>query len=116
MGLVEPSFKDNGPLVHIGVDSIWRLLELHGSLSVNQICRLLATSGLAANLVTALQSATAQARLLESRVKLLVIVLDSPSLHAFEVLISGAFHKTIAGWHRWNRQQAEEAVVDQNLS
>ena len=68
VGLVESNFKDHGPLVHIGVNCIWRLLELHGTLSMNQICRLLAAAGIAHNLVHALKSVTAQAWLLESKV------------------------------------------------
>ena len=70
VGLVESNFKDHGPLVHIGVNCIWRLLELHGTLSMNQICRLLAAAGIAHNLVHALKSVTAQAWLLESKVPL----------------------------------------------
>ena len=57
VGLVEPDFEEHGPLVHIGVNSIWRLLELHGAAAMNRICRLLAAHGVAHNLVHALRSA-----------------------------------------------------------
>lgn len=68
VGLVERNFKEHGPLVHVGVNCIWRLLELHGMLSLNQICRLLAAAGLASNLVHALKAAVAQARLKDAKV------------------------------------------------
>jgi len=59
VGLMESDFEEYGPLVHIGVNSIWRLLELHGAAAMNRICRLLAAHGLAHNLVHALRSAIA---------------------------------------------------------
>jgi hypothetical protein len=59
VGLIEPDFEEFGPLVHIGVNSIWRLLELHGGTPINHICRLLSAHGLAHNLVHALRSAIA---------------------------------------------------------
>ena len=62
LGLIEPDFEEFGPLVHIGVHSIWRILELHGSVSMNQICRLLSGAGLAHRLVFALGSAIAFSR------------------------------------------------------
>lgn len=62
LGLIEPDFEEYGPLVHIGVHSTWRILELHGSVSVNQICRLLSGAGLAQRLVFALGSAIAYSR------------------------------------------------------
>ena len=62
LGLIEPDFEEFGPLIHIGVQCIWRILELHGSVSMNQICRLLSGAGLAQRLVYALGSAIAFSR------------------------------------------------------
>lgn len=62
LGLIEPDFEEYGPLVHIGVHSIWRILELHGTVSMNQICRLLSGAGLAQRLVSAMGSAISYSR------------------------------------------------------
>ena len=78
LGLIEPDFEEFGPLVHIGVHSIWRILELHGSVSMNQICRLLSGAGLAQRLVFALGSAIAFSR--DQKVKLLCTTFNESRL------------------------------------
>lgn len=54
VGLIEDSVTENGKLTGIGVDCIWRVLEVHGSSPLNHLCRLLANAGLAHRLMRAM--------------------------------------------------------------
>ena len=54
VGLIEDNVTENGKLTGIGVDSIWRVLELHGIGPMNHLCRLLANAGLPHRLMHAM--------------------------------------------------------------
>ncbi|KAL3139702.1 hypothetical protein ABBQ38_004012 [Trebouxia sp. C0009 RCD-2024] len=54
VGLIEDNVTENGKLTGIGVDCIWRVLELHGTGPLNHLCRLLANAGLPHRLMRAL--------------------------------------------------------------
>lgn len=54
VGLIEDNVTENGKLTGIGVDCIWRVLELHGTGPLNHLCRLLANAGLPHRLVRAM--------------------------------------------------------------
>ena len=52
--LVEERYVTDGQLLHVGINCIWRVLELHGPVPVNTLCRLLGAAGLALRLVRSL--------------------------------------------------------------
>ena len=56
VGLIEDNVPEYGKLTSIGVDCIWRLLELHGAGPLNHLCRLLANAGLPNRLMHAMFS------------------------------------------------------------
>ena len=53
-GLVEDSVTENGKLTSVGVDCVWRVLEIHGINPLNHLCRLLANAGLPHRLMRAM--------------------------------------------------------------
>ena len=54
VGLIEDNVAESGKLTGIGVDCIWRLLEVHGTSPLNHLCRLLANAGLPHRLMRAM--------------------------------------------------------------
>ena len=64
VGLVEDSVAENGKLTRIGVDCIWRLLEVHGTGPLNHLCRLLANAGLPHRLMCAMLALNQEYQLL----------------------------------------------------
>lgn len=54
VGLIEDNVAENGKLTGIGVECIWRVLELHGIGPLNHLCRLLANAGLSHRLMRAM--------------------------------------------------------------
>ena len=56
VGLVEDNMQDNSSLTQIGVQCIWRVLEVHGAGPLNHLCRLLSNAGLPHRLMRAMLS------------------------------------------------------------
>lgn len=56
VSLVDERFSECGMLTHIGVKCIWHILELHGNVPLNHLCRLLAADGLPYRLLRALNA------------------------------------------------------------
>lgn len=54
VGLIEDNVAESGKLTEIGVDCIWRVLEVHGMSPLNHLCRLLANAGLPHRLMRAM--------------------------------------------------------------
>ena len=54
VGLIEDNVAESGKLTGIGVDCIWRVLEVHGTSPLNHLCRLLANAGLPHRLMRAM--------------------------------------------------------------
>lgn len=56
VSLVEDNMADHGNLTQIGLQCIWRVLEVHGAGPLNHLCRLLANAGLPHRLMRAMLS------------------------------------------------------------
>jgi hypothetical protein len=54
--LIDERFSECGFLTQMGVKCIWRILELHGTVPLNHLCRLLAADGLPYRLLRALNA------------------------------------------------------------
>ena len=54
VGLVEDNIAEHGKLTSIGIDCVWRVLEIHGISPLNHLCRLLANAGLPHRLMRAM--------------------------------------------------------------
>lgn len=67
VGLVEDNMADNGTLTQIGVQCIWRVLEVHGAASMNHLCRLLSNAGLPHRLMRAMLSLSQEHQILLNR-------------------------------------------------
>ena len=71
VGLVEDDMADNGNLTRIGVQCIWRVLEVHGAGPLNHLCRLLSNAGLPHRLMRAMLSLSQEHRVLLNKAEVL---------------------------------------------
>ena len=66
VGLIEDNVAESGKLTGIGVDCIWRVLEVHGTSPLNHLCRLLANAGLPNRLMRAMLTFNQEYQLLQT--------------------------------------------------
>ena len=66
VGLIEDNVAESGKLTGMGVDCIWRVLEVHGTSPLNHLCRLLANAGLPNRLMRAMLTFNQEYQLLQT--------------------------------------------------
>jgi len=91
VGLIEDNVAESGKLTGIGVDCIWRVLEVHGTSPLNHLCRLLANAGLPNRLMRAMLTFNQEYQLLLTHAEV--------GLHSNPVRLCHIFHAHLASQH-----------------
>ena len=77
VGLVEDNMQDNSSLTQIGVQCVWRVLEVHGAGPFNHLCRLLSNAGLPHRLMRAMLSLSQEHQILLKQAEVQAAVLHN---------------------------------------
>jgi len=91
VGLIEDNVAESGKLTGIGVDCIWRVLEVHGMSPLNHLCRLLANAGLPHRLMRAMLTFNQEYQLLLTHAEV--------GVHSNPAMLSHSFHAHLASLH-----------------
>ena len=104
VGLIEDNVTESGRLTGIGVDCIWRVLEVHGTSPLNHLCRLVANAGLPHRLMRAMLTCNQEYQLLLTHAE---VFLGPPNVPWYNtarrcILCQCLLHQT--AWYRYMRQ------------